>query len=55
MLLPGLQLSSKAGAAWPISEWAEPFIHRPIQDVLAGDPIPHLCRDIRCLLLGQAE
>lgn len=55
MLLPGLQLSSKAGATWSISEWAEPFIHGPIQDVLAGVPTPHLCKDMRCLLIGQAE
>lgn len=54
MLLPGLRLSGKAGAAWSISEWAEPFIHRPIQDVPAGDSTPYLCRDMRCLLIGQA-
>lgn len=54
MLLPGLQLSSKAGAAWSTSEWAEPFIHGPIQDMPAGDPTPQLCRDMRCLLTGQA-
>lgn len=54
MLLPGLRLSSKAGATWSISEWAEPFIHRPTQDMPAGDPTPYLCRDMRCLLIGQA-
>lgn len=55
MFLPELRLSSKAGATWSISEWAELFVRWPIQDVPAGDPTPYLCRDMRHLLISQAE